>query len=472
MTDIQSYRTTKPYPYDEDPLYDYKNSYQYAPNCYSKHCTKLMYMIINIASYSIEDIEKYIDQLENNEEINFVNKKKWSALMIACRNFKDIKLIELLLKNGAKINYNINGYSALCAAIANSNEDDNIEVVKFLLNHNAQVNNETQINNDSDSDVDIDSDNNTTEIDDNINALELAVHSNKTNKNNLGIAKLLIEKGAFVDPVLNHITTPLIIAVKCTKYAGHDKMVKLLLNGCANIDQQDYFGNTALIAAALNSNSTSNISTVRLLLEHNADTEIADMHGYTPLLMAIAHCDHTSSYETVELLLEKGAKVNRYNKRADFGPMLICGRPLNQTTLTTLKLLLNNGAQVNTCNLDSETALFLAVQQQNRKQITNEISKLFTEAIELLIETGANVNAQDRKGRTPLMIAIKGYKNNNSSALEVIELLLDQADLTITDKRKRNVLDYAKVNEQLPKETLNKLKNEMRYYQSKGCIIC
>jgi ankyrin repeat protein len=66
-----------------------------------------------------------------------------------------------------------------------------------------------------------------------------------------------------------------------------------------------------------------------------------------------------------------------------------------QTTIA--QLLINNGANVNAQNKDGNTPLHKASEHGN------------TEVAKLLIENGANVNAQDKNGLTPLHVAIRYF---------------------------------------------------------------
>jgi ankyrin repeat protein len=63
--------------------------------------------------------------------------------------------------------------------------------------------------------------------------------------------------------------------------------------------------------------------------------------------------------------------------------------------------------------------------------------KAWPNAVKLLIERGANVNAQDAKGRTPLMLAVKAcvdsYWTNRRSPASVEALLKARASISGVD---------------------------------------
>ncbi len=77
----------------------------------------------------------------------------------------------------------------------------------------------------------------------------------------------------------------------------------------------------------------------------------------------------------------------------------------------------------------------------------------------LLIEKGANVNSQSNQGYTPLILA--AYNGN----IEIVELLMENgADKTLTDKNKKNAIDYAKENSK--KDVESYLNNPVEFYNS------
>eukprot|EP00966_Prymnesium_polylepis_P017710 408107-Prymnesium_polylepis.1 len=66
------------------------------------------------------------------------------------------------------------------------------------------------------------------------------------------------------------------------------------------------------------------------------------------------------------------------------------------------------------------------------------------ELVEILCAAGANVNAQNKNGVTPLMAAVR-YEDE-----QVIELLLGAgADMQVKDKRGRTAVDLARTNNDL-----------------------
>ncbi|PCJ54607.1 MAG: hypothetical protein COA79_21735 [Planctomycetota bacterium] len=92
----------------------------------------------------------------------------------------------------------------------------------------------------------------------------------------------------------------------------------------------------------------------------------------------------------------------------------------------TIKYLIDNGADVNAINNDGTTPLHLAA---------------YSEAIELLIINGANINAINKEGDTPLMISTLCQ-----DAEELIETLLtSDADISVKNNKGQTALDMAKM---------------------------
>ena len=83
------------------------------------------------------------------------------------------------------------------------------------------------------------------------------------------------------------------------------------------------------------------------------------------------------------------------HRRAEVPELLIRA---SQGNTERVKLLLSNGADVNTTDVLSNTALFYAIDCDKIEEY---------EIIKLLLEQGANINAQATNGFTPLIKATK-----------------------------------------------------------------
>jgi len=140
-----------------------------------------------------------------------------------------------------------------------------------------------------------------------------------------------------------------------------------------------------------------------------------------PLLAALAG-DH---FLTAQLLHDNGADPNirGYVDRTPLHSATYYGLP------DMVKKLLEYGADANARDVDGETPLSLASEGVNLKDPS---------AIRLLLQHGVDVNAQRKNGSTPL------HQASSWGALEVARLLLDHgADAELKDNEGRTPLQVA-----------------------------
>jgi len=114
--------------------------------------------------------------------------------------------------------------------------------------------------------------------------------------------------------------------------------------------------------------------------------------GATPLMRAAKNAD----VAMMRVLVAHGADPNRAT-RAGMTPLLFAigpgRRKSAKDTLEAVKVCLDAGANVNATNANGETPLHAAVAQGDA-------------LVRLLSERGANLDARDKQGRTPLDVAL------------------------------------------------------------------
>ncbi|MCX5708343.1 MAG: ankyrin repeat domain-containing protein [Candidatus Omnitrophica bacterium] len=162
---------------------------------------------------------------------------------------------------------------------------------------------------------------------------------------------------------------------------GNVAKIKLLLNKNINLlSEKDEIGRTPLHYVA----ARGRIEALNLLLDlYHADVNVTNNIGATPLHAAA----YQSQPECVEILLKHGAFVNARTTR-------------------------NNA-----------TPLHFVVYNGNRPGST--------QTVKILIENGADLNAETKKGSTPLGMAI--YKKSS----EIVELLKEyKAKLSVAERNK------------------------------------
>jgi ankyrin repeat protein len=88
-------------------------------------------------------------------------------------------------------------------------------------------------------------------------------------------------------------------------------------------------------------------------------------------------------------------------------------------------------------------------ENQKEKWLLFYTRDLDHEEVETLLEEGADVNYQDRSGKTALIIAVEydDYADSYFLVPLVKVLLAHGADVSIEDNNKRTAMDYAKTDE-------------------------
>jgi ankyrin repeat protein len=166
---------------------------------------------------------------------------------------------------------------------------------------------------------------------------------------------------------------------------------------------------------------------VRLLAAQDEVRNAVYDRGNTPLHTAV----RSSNPLLVTTLLEQGADIN-VQKEQGVTPLMLS--IINQDTACMEVLLKNPHVMLDHVDLQlGDTALHGAI----------NISR--SAHAKLLIERGASLNIQNKKGRTPLMCAAHAHtvKKDDSGMLGIIALLLQKdADQTLKDNEGKTFADY------------------------------
>jgi ankyrin repeat protein len=194
-----------------------------------------------------------------------------------------------------------------------------------------------------------------------------------TEKGRHEIVRLLLRKGAKPDAMDDEGDTAL--------HLTYSEDVAMALIDCgANIEARNKKGLTQL----LNAKAKGKDNIVQLLLSKGARHESIDAEGNTELHL-------TYSEDVAMALIDCGANIEARNKQG--GTPLLTATAKGQDKI--VRLLLSKGAKTEAIDDDGNTALHLAT--------SHDIAVA-------LIDGGADIDARNKQGRTPLLTAVMGGK--------------------------------------------------------------
>lgn len=347
---------------------------------------------------------------------------------------QDIAMINLLAKhcNIDQKSNNIEQITALCVAT----EEGKLESIKALIKLGADLNAPRASNN------------------------TLPLHI-AFSKNYISIAKELIIAGAKIGNLNTNGETELHMAARIKDGVS---IIEILINKGLDINARNMGGGTPILVAAYNNNKNS----VDLLLKSNANIDILDNHGrhvwhyaavsgsleVMEVIRAKVPVDvktknteqHTALWlaadqgklELVNWLINLGADVNA--SQLSDGKTALHTAILNKHS-SVAKLLIEKSVDINKGDKDLATPLYYSVQSTDydSNQLTKylidnganvhssilsingytslHMASLFgnIEAVRMLIKAGADVNAVDVRGYTPIFSAIWEWKHENAS---------------------------------------------------------
>ncbi len=331
-------------------------------------------------------------------------------------------MIELLLKAGAKTELrDSDGETALHEAAKRGE----VKIATLLLNAGADPNIQ-----DKDGRAPLDF------------ALKTS-RSSTAESTNGGVAAVLLEKGAKLEPTTNRLCQAVVggncwLAQKLIEAGGNPnateplseryskgdtllrmavqrknaEMVRTLLKSGADPDGKNAEGFSALHAAA----DEGSVGVARILLDAGADPNVRNNKGFAPLHYAVhekvsvtmtltpaqsgamsssidiksqSPSAKTTQQSVLELLLDTGADINAKTESGTT-PLMEAG------SASIVQLLVKRGADVNATNERGETALHTAMSGAGL------ISGDPLAHIQALVDCGADVNAVNKSGETPL----------------------------------------------------------------------
>lgn len=247
-------------------------------------------------------------------------------------------------------------------------------------------------------------------------------------------------------------STPFMYAVLYTGAATLERLLKL----GADPNKRNDANATALMWAA------TDLAKTRLLLDRGADVNARSSDLRTPLMIAARRPGNAA---VVKLLLDRGANPNpNAHPLTESSPLI---EAANAGDAASMELLLGRGADA---KASAQPALTMALSLQCSKCVALLVAKDLdrsaysltlpdiavmgdVNAVRLMLDHGADVNAVDPLGRTPLMYAAA----SDLQPLDVVKLLIERgANVNAVNGHKESgdagltVLDIAKLHGETP----------------------
>jgi quinoprotein dehydrogenase-associated probable ABC transporter substrate-binding protein len=231
--------------------------------------------------------------------------------------------------------------------------------------------------------------------------------SNAINANDAERVKFLVEKGADVNQPDPQGWTPLQNAARQRK----DGIIKTLVELGADPNRPAEDGMTPLVAAAMR----DHVPSVKALLEAGANVEQPGLEGFRPLALAIAE----SKYEVAKALIEGGADVSVASGEDGLTPLMLIAAqtgpaegarflPGSTRPSDIAKILIERGADINAQSKSGITALMVAATHNSAPMIG------------FLMDAGADPTVKNNLGLTASDVA---EKNGNLEAAQAILVL-------------------------------------------------
>ena len=226
------------------------------------------------------------------------------------------------------------------------------------------------------------------------------------------IARILLNNGANVNALDSIGKSPILLIVPSN---AQQDMYPLLLQYHANVNQKDMYGDTVLHVATM---ANTPVNTLALLVSNGAVINERNKEGSTPLKLAI-DLQHP---EQVKFYAQNGADI--YAEDIEGGTPI--SKALESDTVEMLRTLLS-GENISSTDSSGNSVLHIAL--ENDAPI---------EYIRYLIEAGADVNARNKNGDSPLFITVQ--KNRRDAG----DLLLEKnADIFATNIQNNSPLRSA-----------------------------
>lgn len=148
-----------------------------------------------------------------------------------------------------------------------------------------------------------------------------------------------------------------------------------------------------------------NMTMIQILIDFGADINGRDEEGRTPFMHALLSKSNTSKKEILDLLLKNGADINQPDKMGRGSVFYALEAPAD----IFLPYVLIKGGNPNQQASDGSTPVLLSIQ------------KFRLENIRRLMENGADMYAENKKGVTPWQLAKQSFSQDTYQSLKKFE---------------------------------------------------
>ncbi|MFI5894610.1 ankyrin repeat domain-containing protein [Actinoplanes sp. NPDC051513] len=213
---------------------------------------------------------------------------------------------------------------------------------------------------------------------------------------NIEAVKAALEAGADVDARGPGGRTALMSA----SARSFIQIMEVLLGAGASVDLQGALGETALILAASGRGGES----IQLLLDNGADPNLGDRDKKRPLMWMVDTQFHRGSDTSANVapLVRAGARIDDRDD-ADRTALMWAVTGLGTSfdvRPSVIAALVENGADVGATDVNGETAMFHLVRYVDDALALDQGAA----CIRVLLEAGANPNAENNEKKTPLAV--------------------------------------------------------------------
>lgn len=228
----------------------------------------------------------------------------------------------------------------------------------------------------------------------------------------LRLLRALIGKGVDVNAAHGRLN-PLLSATRDSWHGRAEAVTMLLANG-ARTDVADADGNTPLHHAM----RSTDAAVAALLLDSGADKEAVNADGFTPLALAC----QAANWRLARYMLERKAKIEPDHAE----PVLLAAAGAEDDDIG-IRLLHKHKARIDVRGKGQRTALMAAAQAG------------LPEVTAVLLELGAQINAEDAAGQTAYMLAAQ------AGEVEILKKLQEAPKLNrqAIDTQGKTALDHA-----------------------------